>query len=110
MGLLGSFIGAQLGWWTLGPIGAILGLVFGHITEEQASFIKGKKQSAQQQSRSGFLATLLVLVAAVMKADGRVVKSELDYVKRSLVATFGEEEAGKALLMLRDIFKSEYPC
>ncbi|MCU4158006.1 TerB family tellurite resistance protein [Carboxylicivirga sp. A043] len=109
MGLLGSFIGAQLGWWTLGPIGAILGLVFGHITEEQASFIKGKKQSAQQQSRSGFLATLLVLVAAVMKADGRVVKSELDYVKRSLVATFGEEEAGKALLMLRDILNQNIP-
>ncbi|MCG8579952.1 MAG: TerB family tellurite resistance protein [Bacteroidales bacterium] len=109
MGLLGSFLGAQLGWWTMGPIGAILGLVFGHITEEQASFIKGKKHSAQQQSRSGFLATLLVLVAAVMKADGRVVKSELDYVKRSLVATFGEEEAGKALLMLRDILNQNIP-
>ncbi|WP_430816813.1 TerB family tellurite resistance protein [Carboxylicivirga sp. RSCT41] len=109
MGLLGSFLGAQLGWWTMGSIGAILGLVFGHITEEQASFIKGKKQSPRQQSRSGFLATLLVLIAAVMKADGRVVKSELDYVKRSLVATFGEDEAAKALLMLRDILNQDIP-
>ncbi|MBK3519356.1 TerB family tellurite resistance protein [Carboxylicivirga marina] len=107
MGLLGSFLGASIGWWTIGPIGAIMGLVFGHLSEEQASFVNGKKQTSQQQARSGFLATLLILVAAVMKADGRVLKSELDYVKRSLVATFGEVEAGKALIMLRDILNQD---
>ena len=31
--------------------------------------------------------SLLVLVAAVMKADGKVVKSELDYVKQFFVQT-----------------------
>jgi len=108
MGLLGSFLGASVGWWTLGPIGAIMGLVFGHLTEEQVSFVNGKGNNANQQ-RSGFLATLLVLVAAVMKADGKVLKSELDFVKRSLVATFGEQEAGRALLMLRDILNQNIP-
>lgn len=109
MGILGSFLGASIGWWTLGPIGAIMGLVLGHLSEEQSTFIKGSKQSPHQQARSGFLATLLVLVAAVMKADGKVVRSELDFVKRSLVATFGEKEAGKALLMLRDILNQNIP-
>ncbi len=109
MGILGSFIGASIGWWTLGPIGAIMGLVLGHLSEEQSSFVKGSKQSPGQQARSGFLATLLVLVAAVMKADGKVLKSELDFVKRSLVATFGEKEASKALLMLRDILNQNIP-
>ena len=94
MGLLGSFVGASIGWWTLGPIGAIMGLVFGHLTEEQTSFVLERKEEGKQD-RSGFLATLLVLMAAVMKADGRVLRVELDYVKRSLVATSGEVEAGK---------------
>ncbi len=109
MGILGSFLGASIGWWTLGPIGAIMGLVLGHLSEEQSSFIKGSRQSSEQQARSGFLATLLVLVAAVMKADGKVLRSELDFVKRSLVATFGEKDAGKALLMLRDILNQDIP-
>ncbi|MCK7532506.1 MAG: hypothetical protein MZV63_16490 [Marinilabiliales bacterium] len=34
--------------------------------------------------------SLLVLVAAVMKADGKVVKSELDYVKQFFVRQFGQ--------------------
>ncbi|WP_439185210.1 TerB family tellurite resistance protein [Carboxylicivirga taeanensis] len=109
MGLLGSFLGASIGWWTLGPIGAIMGLVLGHLSEEQSTIVKNSKQSPEQNARSGFLATLLVLVAAVMKADGRVVRSELDYVKSSLIATFGEKEAGKALLMLRDILNQDIP-
>lgn len=108
MGLLGSFLGASIGWWTLGPIGAIMGLVFGHLSEEQVSFVSGQ-QNGRDKSRSGFLATLLVLVAAVMKADGKVLKSELDFVKRSLVTTFGAEESAKALLMLRDILKQDIP-
>jgi len=108
MGLLGSFVGASIGWWTLGPIGAIMGLVFGHLTEEQTSFVLERKEEGKQD-RSGFLATLLVLMAAVMKADGRVLRVELDYVKRSLVATFGEVEAGKALLMLRDVLNQDIP-
>ena len=40
--------------------------------------------------------SLLVLVAAVMKADGKVVKSELDYVKQFFVRQFGQESAKEA--------------
>ena len=53
--------------------------------------------------------SLLVLVAAVMKADGKVVKSELDYVKQFFVTQFGSESANEALLMLKDILKQEIP-
>ena len=53
--------------------------------------------------------SLLVLVAAVMKADGKVVKSELDYVKQFFVRQFGQESAKQALLMLKDILKQDIP-
>jgi len=53
--------------------------------------------------------SLLVLIAAVMKADGAVVKSELDYVKQFFVRQFGQENAKEALVMLRDLLKQEIP-
>jgi DnaJ like chaperone protein len=53
--------------------------------------------------------SLLVLVAAIMKADGKVVKSELDYVKQFFVSQFGPLSANEALRMLRDILKQDIP-
>ena len=53
--------------------------------------------------------SLLVLVAAVMRADGKVMKSELDYVKKFMVHNFGEETAGEAVKLLRDILKQAIP-
>jgi len=59
--------------------------------------------------RGDYAASLLVLIAAVMKADKRVMKSELDYVKRYFVSRFGEDTASEAVVMLRDILKQEIP-
>jgi DnaJ like chaperone protein len=42
-----------------------------------------------------------------MKADGRVMKSELDYVKRYFVTRFGTDTANEAVIMLRDILKQQ---
>lgn len=109
MGFWGSILGAGIGWWTLGPIGAIMGLVFGHLSEEQNHFLNGNSKDKATQTRNGFLASLLILVGAVMKADGKVLRSELDYVKASLVATFGETQAGEALILLRNILKQDIP-
>jgi DnaJ like chaperone protein len=53
--------------------------------------------------------SLLVLVAAVMKADGKVLKSELDYVKRFMVQNFGEASATEAIRLLRDLLKQNIP-
>ena len=53
--------------------------------------------------------SLLVLVAAVMKADGRVLRSELDYVKRFFRQNFGTETSQEAMVMLRDLLKQEIP-
>jgi DnaJ like chaperone protein len=52
---------------------------------------------------------MLVLIAAVMKADGKVVKSELDYVKQFFLRQFGRESAAEASIMLRDLLKQNIP-
>ena len=103
-------MGLGLGWALGGPIGGILGLAVGSIfdsgstmTGPQATQVRGRTL------RGDYAASLLVLIAAVMKADGRVVKSELDYVKRYFVSRFGEDTASEAVVMLRDILKQEIP-
>jgi len=44
-----------------------------------------------------------------MKADGKVVKSELDYVRQFFIRQFGQESAKEALLTLKDILKQDIP-
>lgn len=51
---------------------------------------------------------LLKVMATAMKADGRVVRSELDVVKTVLVRQFGEEGAKSALLRLRELLQTNF--
>ncbi|MFO7935593.1 MAG: TerB family tellurite resistance protein [Bacteroidales bacterium] len=110
MAKFGKWIGLGLGWAVGGPIGGILGLAVGSIfdagTVETGRAIGGPRA---QTLRGDYAASLLVLMAAVMKADGRVLKSELNYVKRYFITRFGEDTASEAVIMLRDILKQDIP-
>ncbi len=100
-----SLLGASIGWWIMGPMGALLGLIFGSLAEEWSE----DHEVLQSNPRDGFVVSLLVLMAAVMKADGKVVRSELDFVKSYLIRSFGENKTSEALIMLRDILKQDIP-
>lgn len=106
MSMFKSLFGAGIGWWLGGPVGAVLGFIFGRIID---SAPPSQSIGDNRQNRDGFLAALLVLIAAVMKADGRVLKSELDFVKQSLLHSLGEDKAAEAILALRDIIKQDIP-
>jgi DnaJ like chaperone protein len=106
MGKFGKWIAGGLGWAVFGPIGGILGFALGSLFDAP-EFTKAKGSSAT--TSGSFAMTLLVLVAAVMKADGKVLKSELDFVKKYFIQSFGEESAIEALKMLRDILNQNIP-
>ena len=108
MAKFGKWVGLGLGWALGGPIGGILGLAVGSIFDTGTSVSSGQVRGTQTL-RGDYAASLLVLVAAVMKADGRVMKSELDYVKRYFITRFGQDTANEAVVMLRDILKQEIP-
>ncbi len=55
-----------------------------------------------------FTVSLMILAAAVMKADNKVLKSELDYVKQFLIRQFGEQVAKQNLLVLREVLKKDF--
>ncbi len=110
MAKFGKWVGLGLGWALGGPIGGILGLAVGSIFDSGKSDSTAKAPDVRTRTlRGDYAASLLVLIAAVMKADGRVMKSELDYVKRYFITRFGNETANEAVVMLRDILKQEIP-
>jgi DnaJ like chaperone protein len=102
-----KWIGAGLGWTIGGPIGALVGFAFGSLVD--ASNIDKFENTRIDTTTGDFVMSLLVLMAAVMKADRKVMQSELVFVKQYLVKAFGEEEALEMLRILRDILKQDIP-
>jgi len=110
MAKFAKWILGGLGWAIMPPLGGIFGFIVGSLIDDP-EVLKGQKelQSGQPTTRGGYVISLLVLVAAVMKADGKVLKSELEYTKQFFVRSFGTEAAGDALKMLRDLLKQNIP-
>lgn len=100
----GKWIGGGLGWTFGGPIGAVIGFAIGSLLDGSKNIsISESAQPRLSTNESDFKMSLLVLVACIMKADGNASKSELNVVKRFLVANFGEEGALEALQILKNL-------
>lgn len=98
-----KWVGGGLGWVFGGPMGAIIGVALG-------SFFDGMNTNNvayKGTPRGDFAMSLLVLSAAVMKADQKIVKAELDYVRDFFVRQFGQEEGNRLVMMLREILKQD---
>jgi DnaJ like chaperone protein len=109
MGFFGKWLGGGLGFAMGGPIGGLLGFLVGSMIDSSTDLSSDNTTRRVSTTQGDFGMSLLVLVAAVMKADGKVVKSELDYVKQFFIRQFGPESAREALLMLKDIIKQDIP-
>ena len=62
--------------------------------------------SATEQ-RNSFFVSLLVLSSAVIKADGRVQQSEIDYVKSFIRSNFGENAVSEGMRILQELNAKE---
>lgn len=107
-----KWIGGGLGWAFGGPIGGLLGFALGAMFDS----MRGQQQEGpvledpRARTTGGDLAmSLVVLTAALMKADGRVTKAELEHVRHFFRMQFGEAQAGQLLVLLRDVLKQEIP-
>jgi DnaJ like chaperone protein len=105
MGKYGKWIGGGLGWALLGPLGGVLGFVVGSMFDRT----DGPARLFTGTTHGDFTMSLLTLTAAVMKADGRVMKSELEYVRQYFSQRFGAAASQEAMLYLRDLLKQEIP-
>jgi len=105
-----KWLGAGLGWTLGGPIGGILGYVLGSFVDgftemdirDARSNMRGSKQTASRD----FEISLLILAAVVIKADGKVNKVELAFVRKNFIAMYGKERANKAFKLFNGIIKN----
>jgi DnaJ like chaperone protein len=103
-----KWIVGALGAAFVGPIGAIVGFAIGSLLDNSESrAILIDRETGNSYQPDGFSAALLVLTAAVMKADGKIVKAELDFVKEFFKAQFGIEKTKKDMLLLREILEKD---
>ena len=117
----GKWIGGFLGWVAWGPIGALLGILLGSVVDsyiDQACQLLGNESSedtktyerssySASEQRNSFLVSLLALSAAVIKADGKTLREELDYVREFVSKNFGEEAVAEAMRILEQFTSQE---
>mgnify|MGYP003620912808 CR=1 FL=1 len=111
--MVSPWIAGAVGWAFFGPLGGLFGYAAGSLFNAAqrggAAGGGGEPQAGPEAARNGFIASLLALTAAMMKADGRATKSELDVVKAFFAQQFGSQIAQDALRMLRDLLDRDIP-
>ena len=96
-----KWIWGTLGWAMFGPLGAIMGYALGSAAS------KNMKTSAT--GGGDFLSVLLVLFAAIMKADGVQKKSELNYIKQFFISQIGINDTKKLMQIFKKILEQDIP-
>lgn len=121
-----KWIFGVIGWALGGCIGGIIGCIVGAMADQRGvkslpgansdtGYNGGGHSSnggygsgySPQEQRNSFLISLLVLSTAVMKADGKVLKSELEYVKTFIRNNFGENAMSDALQIIKKLLNQD---
>ena len=106
---LGKWILGGLGFVVGGPIGALIGVFIASMFDESKNTLNNTESARtmnygrRRATQGDISVSIIVLLACVIKADGRVLKAEINYIKPFLLRTFGEEQAKQALAMLKQL-------
>ena len=118
-----------MGFMSGGPLGALAGIVLGSVfdsmldsvnTPETQGTFDGQsgfqsqayggqrsRQRTNQGQRNSFLFSMLVLASYIIKADGRVMHSEMELVRNVLRQNFGEVARQQGDEILRKLFEEQ---
>lgn len=106
---IGKWILGGLGFAVGGPIGALIGVLIGSAFDSVAhnadngTSRQDTSRASQRSTQGDISVSIIVLLACVIKADGRVLKSEINFIKPFLLRTFGQEGAKQALQLLKEL-------
>ena len=108
----GKWIGGILGFMTGGPLGALagfaLGALFDNSTKSDNGGMFGQTQpedTGYTGHRNSFLFSMLVMASYIIRADGRIMHSEMEYVRQFLRRNFGEQAVNEGQQILLNLFE-----
>ncbi|MBP5425258.1 MAG: DnaJ domain-containing protein [Prevotella sp.] len=128
---LGKWIGGILGFMSGGPLGALAGIVLGGVFDSMLDSVNtpdtqgtfdgqsgfesqtyGRQQTYGQRQtdygqRNSFLFSMLVLASYIIKADGKVMHSEMELVRNMLGQNFGNVARSQGDEILRKLFDEQ---
>mgnify|MGYP003311314801 CR=1 FL=1 len=88
---IGKWILGGLGFAVGGPIGALIGVLIGSAFDSVAhnadngTSRQDTSRASQRSTQGDISVSIIVLLACVIKADGRVLKSEINFIKPFLL-------------------------
>lgn len=129
----GKWIGGVLGFITAGPLGALAGFALGSLFDHGLDAVnesegpygnenKGYTNSgyssgyssngyssgqSEEGQRNSFMFSLLVLASYIIKADGKVMHSEMEVVRRFLLQNFGSAAVSQGEEILLRLFEQQ---
>jgi len=101
-----------MGWMAAGPIGMLAGIFLGSffdkMTEGAADIGDGLYDTQTRRAegdRNSFLFAMLVLASYIIKADGRIMHSEMELVRKMLRDNFGPAAVQQGEEVLKRLFE-----
>ena len=120
----GKWIGGVLGFITAGPLGALAGIALGALFDHGLNEVNrpsgdssnreysnayeaysgqsyGSQSNSYEGQRNSFMFSFLVLSSYIINADGKIMHSEMEVVRRFLRQNFGEaaKQQGEEILL-----------
>ena len=115
---IGKWIGGVLGWVITGNVlGAMAGFFLGSLFDGstttssnsygQSGFGGGNAQAYDEGNRNSFLFSMLVLSSYIIRADGKIMHSEMEFVRDFLRRNFGEIAVSEGETILLRLFEEQ---
>lgn len=112
----GKWIGGVVGFMAMGPLGALAGYAIGSLfdkaTDAEAQGATGHEYYGPTAEgcedlgqRNSFLFAMLVMASYIIRADGRIMHSEMEFVRRFLRVNFGEGAVDEGQQILLNLFE-----
>lgn len=111
---IGKWIGGVMGFMAMGPLGALAGFAIGSLFDSASNQQKSTgyeeeldsgTSSYQEGQRNSFLFSMLVMASYIIKADGRIMHSEMEFVRQFLRVNFGEFAVSQGEQILLNLFE-----
>jgi DnaJ like chaperone protein len=119
---IGKWIGGVLGWVITGNVlGAMAGFFLGSFFDGSSNTVNtgygqsgyggsdgyGGTNAYDEGNRNSFLFSMLVLSSYIIRADGRIMHSEMEFVRDFLRRNFGEIAVNEGETILLRLFEEQ---
>ena len=107
---IGKWIGGIVGFMAAGPLGALAGYAIGSMFEDNTdethqSTGRTTYENPAYGQRNSFLFSLLVMASYIIRADGKIMHSEMEFVRQFLRMNFGEQAVAEGNQILLNLFE-----